>query len=198
MNRWDFINEIIIDNGFSSYLEIGCNNDTCYSQISANIKTGVDPYKGGNVRCTSDDFFTFNTQIYDVIFINGLHIFDQVMRDIDNSLTFLSSGGIVLIHDCLPSNETMQMVPLSAARAQDNFTGGWTGDVWKALVEIRQRIDIDVITVNAFCGIGAIRKRANSNTLSATNSESLTWNDFVTHKDHLLNVYSLQEFYTWF
>ena len=37
---------------------------------------------GGNMKITSDDFFKQNKNKYDCVFIDGLHIYDQVKRDI--------------------------------------------------------------------------------------------------------------------
>ena len=52
-------------------------------------KIGVDPERGGNVRKTSDNFFKNNKKEFDVIFIDGLHIYEQCRKDVINSLKVL-------------------------------------------------------------------------------------------------------------
>ena len=51
---------------------------------------------------TSDEFFENNEIYFDCIFIDALHIYEQVRKDILNSVKFLNTHGIIIIHDCLP------------------------------------------------------------------------------------------------
>ena len=62
------------------YLEIGTDKNLCFNCIPVVDKTGVDPKSGGNVKKTSDEFFKDNKKMYDVIFIDGLHYFDQTRK----------------------------------------------------------------------------------------------------------------------
>ena len=102
--RWDLINYIIKQKNYSEYLEIGCDQDQLFGKIDIDYKIGVDPEVGGNFRGTSDNFFKQNSDFFDCIFIDGLHKYDQVKRDILNSLDHLSQNGIIMLHDCLPNN----------------------------------------------------------------------------------------------
>ena len=83
--RWDLINFLHKNNNFQSYLEIGCDEDLLFSKISIQNKIGVDPLFGGNTRKTSDQFFDTNQLNFDCVFIDGLHIYKQVKKDILNS-----------------------------------------------------------------------------------------------------------------
>ena len=38
---------------------------------------------------SSDEFFLKNKDQFDIIFIDGLHVYEQVKRDIENSLIVL-------------------------------------------------------------------------------------------------------------
>jgi len=49
--------------------------------------------------------------MYDVIFIDGLHYYKQVLKDIKNSLKILNKDGFILVHDCLPRTLAHQAVP---------------------------------------------------------------------------------------
>ncbi|MBD1140862.1 class I SAM-dependent methyltransferase [Pelagibacterales bacterium SAG-MED39] len=156
-SRIDLINLVIKKNRYKKYLEIGCNLDEVFDKININ-KVGVDPVSGGNFRGTSDDFFSKNSDKFDCIFIDGLHIYEQVMKDILNSIKFLDDNGVIIIHDCLPESIGHQRVP----RSRYN----WNGDVWKAIVEVRTWKNFDTFTILADQGLGIIKKRKNLNVLN--------------------------------
>ena len=124
--RYDIINKIIIKRNYTSYLEIGCFKDETFNQINIKKKIGVDPVSGGNLRMTSDKFFIENKEKFDLIFIDGLHVYEQVIKDIFNSIKVLKENGIILVHDCLPRKLWYQ----TPTRMSDT----WNGDVWKAIV----------------------------------------------------------------
>lgn len=155
--RWQLIQDVIDQYAFKSYLEIGCFDDECFNNIRCKTKVGVDPAKGGTVRKTSDDFFLENKAKFGCVFIDGLHTYEQVSKDIHNSLACLEPGGVILLHDCLPCDIGEQAVP----REQVN----WSGDVWKAIVEQRMVADVDTATCVADRGIGVILKRPNTDLL---------------------------------
>ena len=84
-DRTLILKEIIKYKNYNSYLEIGCDQDENFSQISIKNKIGVDPKSGGTHRMTSDTFFLNNMQTYDLIYIDGLHTYEQTIKDIKNS-----------------------------------------------------------------------------------------------------------------
>jgi hypothetical protein len=172
INRWDLIKRIIKEKRFNSYLEIGCDDDYSFSQIEVEKKIGVDPYSGGNYKGTSDEFFLRNSDCFDCIFIDGLHEYDQVYKDIINSLKFLNKGGIILLHDCLPASVHQQAVP--------RYKKIWNGDVWKAIVNIRTNADYDTITCYIDHGVSIIRKQKNVDRLNLNidNFKNLKFKDF--------------------
>ena len=172
INRWDLIKKIIKEKKFNSYLEIGCDDDYSFSQIEVKKKIGVDPYSGGNYKGTSDEFFLRNSECFDCIFIDGLHEYDQVYKDIINSLKFLNKGGIILLHDCLPASVHQQAVP--------RYKKIWNGDVWKAIVNIRTNADYDTITCYIDHGVSIIRKQKNVDRLNLNidNFKNLKFKDF--------------------
>ena len=172
INRWDLIKRIIKEKKFNSYLEIGCDDDYSFSQIEVEKKIGVDPYSGGNYKGTSDEFFLKNSECFDCIFIDGLHEYDQVYKDIINSLKFLNEGGIILLHDCLPPSIHQQAVP--------RYKRTWNGDVWKAIVNIRTNANYDTVTCYIDHGVSIIRKQKNVDrlNLNINNLKNLKFKDF--------------------
>ncbi len=149
-NRTDVIVALAENMRAASYLEIGCNDDVNFDQIPVARKIGVDPARGGTHRMTSDDFFASNLQQFDLIFVDGLHTYEQVKKDIWNSLNCLSPCGAVVVHDMLPPNWRIQHVP--------RISYLWTGDVWKAAFEFSLVDGIDVRVVVADYGVGVITK----------------------------------------
>jgi len=52
------------------------------------------------IKSTSDEFIQSNTiNSVDLVYIDGLHTYDQVKRDIENYLPLIKSGGILAGHD---------------------------------------------------------------------------------------------------
>jgi hypothetical protein len=186
--RWDLINEIIKKKNFKSYLEIGCDDDLLFSKINLDNKIGVDPRSGGSIRKTSDEFFKTNDKFFDIIFIDGLHEFDQVNKDIENSLKFLNNGGFVLLHDCLPTNMGMQAVP--------RFRRLWTGDVWKSIVKHRHNKDLLIHTLTIDMGISIIQKLHNVNPLclDIKNFKKLKFKEFLNHHSEYMNEITYNDF----
>ena len=104
MNRTDIINAIARKIKAKSYLEIGVDNGINFASIKCDRKVGVDPNPRmpGIHPMTSDTFFAQNDETFDLIFIDGLHIFEQVYRDIENALKVLNPNGYIICHDTNP------------------------------------------------------------------------------------------------
>ncbi len=186
-SRLDMINYFIKKNDYKSYLEIGCDKNQIFSQITLSKKIGVDPYSGGNVRKTSDDFFKENVEKFDLIFIDGLHVYEQVKKDIINSIDFLNKEGVILVHDCLPDTIGKQAVP--------RYKMQWNGDVWKAIVDLRQRDDLEIHTCFVDQGIGIIKKQINSSILKINKkTRDLKFSDFYHNHKEYLRIINLDEF----
>ena len=186
-SRLEIVSETIQRKKFNTYLEIGCFDNQLFNHINI-TKTGVDPFKGGNIKLKSCDFFKINKKKYDCIFIDGLHTYEQVIKDITNSLNCINQNGIIFVHDCLPNNVYEQNVPRS--------TYVWNGDVWKAIVEMRTKKDVQTYTINADYGIGVILKKKNQATLdiNETNFKKLKFKDFYYNHKNWLNIIDYNEF----
>jgi len=181
-SRFEIIQKIIDKKKYEDYLEIGCDKDSNFSKIKIKNKMGVDPLSGGNIKMTSNVFFKNNKIFFDCIFIDGLHIYEQVREDILNSIKFLNPNGIIILHDCLPLKIWNQIVP--------KIYGHWNGDVWKAIVEARTMRDIDTYTCKADHGLGLIFKRPNQNLLSLdiNNFKKLKFKDYYINHKNFMNI----------
>jgi len=186
-NRIELIKYMIENKNYKKYLEIGCHNDEVFNKISIE-KIGVDPVSGGNFRGTSDEFFKKNKSNFDCIFIDGLHEYKQVKRDILNSIKFLENDGIIILHDCLPPSIDRQRVP------RTRYT--WNGDVWKAIVEVRTWSHVDTYTILSDQGLGIIQKKYNSDILNLkiTNFDKLSYKFFYENYPILMRTIYFEEF----
>lgn len=171
MLRYEIINSLIEENGFKNYLEIGVSDPRdCFDKIVCQNKDSVDPgvefaENPVKYKMTSDDFFHFlNTNNldkhpdfkWDIIFIDGLHISTQVMKDVFNALHHLSWNGYIVLHDCNP--------PSSHLAREDYYVNGkqepWNGTVWKTIYWLRaHRADISMEVVDTDWGVGIIKKQ---------------------------------------
>ena len=185
--RYEIVQNIIRIKGFKKYLEVGCFDNELFDHVQCEKKVGIDPVSGGTVRTTSDQFFAKNQEYFDCIFIDGLHEYHQVKKDILNSLKFLNKDGIILVHDCLPNNFYEQATP----RCQ--WT--WNGDVWKAIVEFRNIENVDTYTCYADYGIGVILKRQNRNLLNYPDRDfsNLNFEEYFHNHKTLMNIIEYEE-----
>lgn len=144
-SRSEIINKLT--NPTNSYLEIGIEYGETFNNVHFVNKVGVDPdpkfdtTKGTIIKLTSDEYFykkETNT-IFDVIFIDGMHQTEYVLRDINNSIKCLSNDGIIFIDDILPFNYNEQLkIPIKHYYENGILKYGenWTGDVWKVVYHI--------------------------------------------------------------
>lgn len=183
MKRYHIINELINKHGFISYLEIGCQLNQTFNAVDCQLKVGVDPERGGTNRETSDAFFANNKMTFDIIFIDGLHTAEQVLKDIENALKFLNPKGVIVCHDMNPETELIQRVPMQSS--------DWSGDCWKAFVKLRQtRKDLTMSVINTDYGVGVIRP-GSQELLSI--DEELTYEGLDRNRVKWLNLLSIEE-----
>jgi hypothetical protein len=185
--RTELINSFIQRYGYKSYLEIGVyNNDLNFNHIVCEYKESCDPNPNANAthKLTSDDFFAQNTKTFDIVFIDGLHHADQCIKDIANSLNCLSDNGTIVMHDCLPTDEFMQQIPLTTQ-------GAWTGNVWQSFVHYRMTDkSLFMFTVNMDYGCGVIKKGSQKLLVSA---DEINYANFNLHKKEWMNIIDISE-----
>ncbi len=209
MKRFDIINALIKKNNYKTYLEIGVRDKECFNQIIIDDKKGCDPLDEGflaefsvakstsdkkwkpseidvDFRMTSDEYFKNHNHKYDIIFIDGLHLNEQVYRDINNSIDCLNKGGTILMHDCLPLEEDHQKVPA--------VTSYWNGDVWKAFVRVRnERTDVEMSVIDTDTGVGMITF-AQKKKPAIKGKITLDWDNFSKNREEWMNIKRTEEF----
>ena len=177
--RMQLIQHAIDTLSAETYLEIGVYQGQTFCDVQVARKIGVDPIRPHlNVEAalkrpgthyfatTSDEFFERHAAEQlpsgvDVVFIDGLHTYDQTYRDVRNALKILRPGGVILVHDCLPASAAEAVVAPSYEEVRringPAWNGAWTGDGWKAIVAVRSgHLPAQACVLNCDHGIGII------------------------------------------
>lgn len=159
------------------YLEIGVQYGFTLSSVNLRNKTGVDPQLMFNPRLaqgvelhreTSDVFFSKLGQEvrFDVIFLDGLHTFEQTSRDFVNALRHLKPGGVIIIDDVVPSSREKALPNREESirrqlQVSGTANGEWFGDVWKVPVAVHDLyaglLDVTVLG-SGVCGQAIVRQ----------------------------------------
>jgi SAM-dependent methyltransferase len=189
-NRIALLNLLIAKKQDPVYLEIGCAANHLFDSVPARQKIGVDPASGGNVRATSDAFFSQNTQFFDVVFIDGLHTYEQARRDVMNCIRFLRPGGYIALHDLLPRSWQEHHVP--------RLNDVWTGDTWKVAFELARSEGVDFKIVKIDHGVGVFRINHAQPTVSdMTNELKRKEFEYFYRNVSRLPIIEWQEFLQW-
>lgn len=199
MHRSEIINHFITKYNFVNYLEIGVFNGDCITKVIAQHKDGVDPGAEGvvhpevNYPITSDEFFELikdHDIKYDIVFIDGLHHSDQVIKDINNSLKHTIDGGVIVMHDCSPPTKTNAQVPRNGQRE-------WNGDVYKAFLQSRiDNNEHEHFVVDDDWGVGVIIKNHSDFPITKEDLQQgiNSWDYFDQNRKKLLNLITPDEF----
>jgi len=216
MERYDIINEIIKKEGLRTYLEIGLRDPKeCFDKINAESKWSVDPgyetdynhmsQNQATYPYESDDFFyklrlnsldlTPNMK-WDLIFVDGLHISDQVYRDFLNAKEHLTPNGYIVFHDCSPP---------TCHHAREDYndfntpaTVYWNGTVWKAIQKIRTDHFVSMVTVNSDWGVSVVRfHKGMIPKLGEYINPFYDFNKFDQNREEILNLIDPSDFYNW-
>ena len=164
-SRCSIINENV--ENMKTYLEIGIENGFTFNEISIKDKKGVDPDPKINdnriYKMTSDEFFKFNRETFDVIFIDGMHQSEYFLNDLNNSILCLNNGGLIFVDDVLPINEREQLkIPIKHAYENGilKYREPWTGDVWKVMfyvfINYNKFIKFELFEHSNYRGVGKI------------------------------------------
>lgn len=221
MNRLDLIHEALSYNRGVRYLEIGVRTCSNLFKVQCKEKIGVDPaYKLSKrsklnrflrlersklFRMYSDDFFKKNPSRvldkgFDVIFVDGLHNYEQSLRDVENGLKFLNPKGVIILHDCNPKSDARatpvkksfeELIPKIKANMIEGWDGGWNGDVWKTIVHLRAtRKDLKIITIDDDQGLGVIMKNYDGELIQTNFCElkNANYSYLAENREYLLNL----------
>jgi len=143
-----------------SYLEIGVQSGASLTFAARGTRAvGIDPHPriihpiGSRAKLfpmTSDAFFErfdllaeLETDRLALAFIDGLHHFEQVLKDFRHIERYADTDTVVLIHDCYPVS-----APAATRECRTSF---WCGDVWKVVPCLRSlRPDLNLRIIPSY------------------------------------------------
>ena len=183
-SRTELLNCLVSHDELERYLEIGVADGENFNSVISRVRHGVDP-RGATFSVTSDEFFASGRgcPAYDLVFIDGLHEEEQVLRDIDNALGRLSERGRIVLHDANPPTAWHQ-------RPTGEYQLGevWNGTVWKAVVSTRVRHpELSVVTLDVDWGC-AVLTRHHPPEPAPDIPADLTWQLLEARRSELLNL----------
>ncbi|KDA00635.1 hypothetical protein HPO_01360 [Hyphomonas polymorpha PS728] len=165
MQRPDIINTLASKMKYQSYLEIGVEAGVTFRQVEVASKVAVDPdFKtdtatlGGEAHSiTSDAFFARDHRSFDCTFVDGLHTFEQSLRDFENAWARRTPRGIVIVDDCYPSDD-LAALPDHAECVRRKIARGdadrnWMGDVYKTVIYIHDFTSHEIAFVEGSMGV---------------------------------------------
>lgn len=219
MHRTVILNSLAEKIKAQNYLEIGLQYPAMnYNHIKVKTKNSVDPgydiekYYQHNTDTRNQATHKFESDVFfkkledgefkefkkdhkwDLIFIDGLHLADQVWRDVMNSLNHLADGGVIVMHDCNPfqySNKWERVI-------EDQHNSGWNGTTWKAMYRLMTSTpDLAVCTINTDEGLGIVMKGKQE--CAPLNNPFFEYRVFEKDLDRALNLKrSWNSFKEWF
>ncbi|MBL9050209.1 MAG: class I SAM-dependent methyltransferase [Tabrizicola sp.] len=144
LNYYRFLKSLHRQVLFDWYLEVGCRAGLSFAPVRGKT-IAVDPYFRAELniigqkpalhvfQATSDDFFAGgflrrNGIKLGAAFLDGMHLFEYLLRDFINTEANADPNGVIMLHDCVPFSFEM------TTRDLENLPNGpWTGDVWKLI-----------------------------------------------------------------
>lgn len=86
----------------------------------------------------------------EIAFLDGMHLFEHLLRDFANVERHCRANSVIALHDCLPPHPCMTTRDRHTANTNpDPYKGWWTGDVWKLIPILkRYRPDLSIELVD--------------------------------------------------
>jgi len=182
-----------------NYLEVGVAAGMTFLGVNIHRKVAVDPrfrfeftqHQSDSVsffQVTSDKYFVEHagTEKFDIIFLDGLHTFEQIFRDFCNSLLHCHDQTVWIIDDTIPSDVYSaindQRKALQARKDAGGQSSAWHGDVFKMVFVVH-----DFFPSFSYCTV-----------ITKGNPQTLIWkqsrNDFQPMFNNLETISRLNYF----
>jgi hypothetical protein len=134
------------NNSEYKYLEVGVEYGFTLQGVKAKHKYAVDPNikymdnkKIKTFQMSSNEFFKslHKNEFFDVIFLDGLHVSEQLLLDFCNAIMHIKEDSWILVDDVIP-RDSISAIPdqnksLSLRKSNENYGGVWHGDCYKIL-----------------------------------------------------------------
>ncbi len=146
---------------FDWYMEVGCRTGRTFAPVRGKT-IAVDPFFRAETNIigvkpslyifqqTSDDFFAGGflqamKAKLSFSFLDGMHLFEFLLRDFIATEKASDPNGVIALHDCCPFSHEM------TTRDLENLPKhAWTGDVWKLIpILAEHRPDLTITVLDA-------------------------------------------------
>ena len=152
-----------------TYLEIGVDRGETL-RLAHCPSIGIDPVMNIDqqaigdkdacllFRMPSDRFFATRDPVallgdkIDFAFLDGMHLFEFLLRDFINVERSCRRNSVIVLHDCVPTDHYLARRHRQdeSLRGSTRLPGGWCGDVWKLLPILRRyRPDLQISSFDA-------------------------------------------------
>ncbi len=153
VSRATVVQELLSLYAAPSYLEIGVSEGATFHSVQARRKVAVDPKFVFDVAAaratrpeveyhevTSDEYFgriKGPSERFELIFLDGLHTFEQTLRDFTNAIECLAPNGVIVIDDVMPDSYFAGISDVTVFRTlrsqQIAKSASWMGDVYRLM-----------------------------------------------------------------
>jgi hypothetical protein len=149
---------------------------------------------------TSDEFFknlSNGSKLtpdarFDVVFIDGHHLAEQIDRDFSNALKAVEPTGYVVVYDCNPPTEW---------HARETFTyfddpdlNHWNATTWKAFVKRRSNPELHACYIDSDWGIGILSRTIPIGKALQPSNVFYEYQAFDRDRKNMLSLVSIEEF----
>src|SRR5262245_25742999 len=169
-NKADLINHLADARGYRCYLEVctptsgGRYAEIKRSKFASCVRLmyrcpeSYDDGMGIDYRSADLDITECLTKMgedglrVDIALLDSFHEYEQSLRDLTEFFSFISEGGTLVVHDCMPPRVDI---------AQPTFMPGeWSGATHQAFIDfVSNRNDLEFYAVDTDYGCGIIHKQ---------------------------------------
>lgn len=195
------------------YLEVGVYLGETFRSLEATSKVAVDPSFEFDVdeahsedprsvfhEVPSDEYFgriVRRGDEFDVIFLDGLHIFEQTLRDFNNAVLHLADRGVIIIDDVTPISHLASIPDRrkfnELRQILDERNGSWMGDVYRLVFFIDtfwQQFTCRTIAESNSQLVAWRQPRESVTARTASEVVGMTYEDMLLHRE----PYSVKRF----
>lgn len=170
LTKFDIVNRLAKVNGFASYLELATpTTGNTYTKVDrgvfADCRRVIYRAPPGSVEFSTDvasssldsregvAVATKTGESFDVVFVDPHHDRTTSRVDIEQALEVLATGGVMVVHDCLPPRRSM---------AGEMFEPGeWVGQTYLAFLDVmRDYAELEFCVVDTHWGVGIVWRRS--------------------------------------
>jgi len=213
-SKADIVNALGRANGYERYLEVATRTTghrfsqvsnavfpirqralyNCPADYADDLELHYSSPERNGEQCLKEIVGTGQT--FDVVFIDPYHSYEASKIDLAYGLRLLSSGGVLVVHDCNP--------PKQGLTSPEYQQGDWMGETYLAFLEfVREHADLEYCVVDTDWGVGLIWRAAGTKPKcsgglpdrpDASEFDVEDWKAFDDSRERILRLISVNQF----